>query len=190
MRNFPLRSGAEFRLLLRAWAWTAMVRVGLWTLPFACFLRLLERAARPTGRKPLPGMALVHEEEEGGTERMQRLAALRPSAHEIARAVARAARILPGTRCLTQACAARIMLGRAGVSSRLGLGVERAPGRRLRAHAWLECEGRVLLGGHTGGGFVALPLCLGAEPFPRAEPLEESRAAVSAGGGIRLVPRA
>ena len=48
--------------------------------------------------------------------------------------------------CLTQALAARWLLGRAGYAAELKLGARR-DGDRFLAHAWLEIDGRVVLGG-------------------------------------------
>jgi hypothetical protein len=57
-------------------------------------------------------------------------------------------RLLPARPCLTQALAAQALLRwRGGRAARLQIGVARAPDGRLRAHAWLERDGRVLIGG-------------------------------------------
>ena len=56
-------------------------------------------------------------------------------------------RIPGGSNCLVQALAAAVLLGRHGYSSRLRLGVARAPDGRLEAHAWVERDGKLLLGG-------------------------------------------
>jgi hypothetical protein len=49
--------------------------------------------------------------------------------------------------CLPQALAAQILLARRGLPSKLYIGVRRAPGGRSSAHAWLEYQGRVAIGG-------------------------------------------
>jgi hypothetical protein len=69
---------------------------------------------------------------------------------EIAWAVRVASSYVPKATCLVQALAAEWILARCGYASRLHIGVARAEpsgGRGLDAHAWLECGGRVLLGG-------------------------------------------
>lgn len=68
-------------------------------------------------------------------------------ARDVAWAVDRVSRAIPGATCLTQALAAHLLLSRRGCASRLRIGVARAPGPTLRAHAWLESDGRVVLGG-------------------------------------------
>jgi hypothetical protein len=60
-------------------------------------------------------------------------------------AVRRASRFVPGATCLTQAIAARTLLARRGHSSTLHLGVAKEDGE-LKAHAWLEAGGRVVIG--------------------------------------------
>jgi hypothetical protein len=56
-------------------------------------------------------------------------------------------RLFPDRPCLTQALAARYLLARRGVATRLHIGVARGDGGVLSAHAWLERDGRVLIGG-------------------------------------------
>jgi hypothetical protein len=55
-------------------------------------------------------------------------------------------RLFPDRPCLTQALAARYLLSRGGVPSVLQIGVTR-DGSELQAHAWLEREGGVIIGG-------------------------------------------
>ena len=64
-----------------------------------------------------------------------------------ARDVGRAARLVPFASCLTQAVAGQVLLARRGIASDIQLGVRRGRKGRLKAHAWLICEGRIVLGG-------------------------------------------
>jgi len=65
----------------------------------------------------------------------------------IASAVERASRLLPGTTsCLAKAVAARMLLAQRGLVADILIGVMRGPGGTLDAHAWVESEGRVVLG--------------------------------------------
>jgi hypothetical protein len=66
----------------------------------------------------------------------------------IAWAVTAAARRLPSrTTCLVEALAADAMLRRRGFASTLRIGVrEPAAAVPLDAHAWVECEGSVVIG--------------------------------------------
>jgi len=63
-------------------------------------------------------------------------------------AVTAASRRLPGPpMCLSQALAVQVMLARRGYASRLRVGVTRGGAGQVEAHAWVEHEGRVLIGG-------------------------------------------
>jgi hypothetical protein len=63
------------------------------------------------------------------------------------KAVSFASRVVPKASCLTQALALRWMLNRRGIASTLRFGVARPDGQKLAAHAWLECDGRIIIGG-------------------------------------------
>ena len=63
-----------------------------------------------------------------------------------AHAIKRAARLVPGASCLTQALALQNVLSRCGESTSLVLGVD-ADDKRFQAHAWIEWQGRVIIGG-------------------------------------------
>jgi hypothetical protein len=69
-------------------------------------------------------------------------------AARIVAAVKLSGRSLPGFgTCLTQTLVANLLLGRVGVSSEVRIGVAKEGSNRLIAHAWLESEGRILIGG-------------------------------------------
>jgi len=65
---------------------------------------------------------------------------------QIIRAVKASSRFVPRATCLTQAMAARKMLLNHGYNANLRIGVLREDDD-LKAHAWLEKDGRVLIGG-------------------------------------------
>ena len=68
----------------------------------------------------------------------------------IVRLVQRAARVCPvGSTCLTRAITGQYFLRKAGIESRLCIGVMRDQQKAFQAHAWLERDGRVILGGST-----------------------------------------
>jgi transglutaminase superfamily protein len=73
--------------------------------------------------------------------------AIPPSPERITWAVATAGRVIPGLRnCLLQALAAEAFLARAGYDCRLQIGAAKDGPHKLVAHAWLERDGRILLG--------------------------------------------
>ena len=116
---------AERRLLVRALLLVALVRVGLWLCPYGRVRGWVARAGRPRGKAR-------------GAQ----------GAERIAWAVSTASRVVPGASCLTQALAASMLLGREGIPHAVRIGIlgGRAAGAPLRAHAWVQACGRVVLG--------------------------------------------
>jgi hypothetical protein len=64
---------------------------------------------------------------------------------ELAEALLRGSRYVPGSTCLAQALAGQWLLLGEGYAPELRIGVSTANG--FEAHAWLELEGKVLIGG-------------------------------------------
>lgn len=58
--------------------------------------------------------------------------------------------VFRGQNCFLQALSAKHILTKAGFHPILHLGVNRPSSNEFSAHAWLECEGRVVTGGHIG----------------------------------------
>jgi Transglutaminase-like superfamily len=126
-----LRLNREERgLVVRAASTVVLVRVALTILPFR-WLRALVRKERHRGK---PG---------------------RHSPEELARAVARVSRRVPRATCLTQALALQSLLTRDGHVGTLRIGVAKDHGR-LRAHAWVENEHGILIGGEEAARFLPL----------------------------------
>jgi hypothetical protein len=65
----------------------------------------------------------------------------------LAWAVRTAARRVPQALCLTQALALDALLAEAELVATVVIGVARRPDGSFEAHAWVEHEGRVLIGG-------------------------------------------
>jgi len=99
------------------------VRLALSLLPFARVIALSERLSRPRQRRSRP---------------------VAPSI--VARRVRRATRLVPRATCLSQAITARLLLARGGRASQVRFGVMAPTGGSLDAHAWLECDGEVVIG--------------------------------------------
>lgn len=68
-----------------------------------------------------------------------------PSSEEICRAVDIAACFVPGATCLVKAQAGGAMLNRFGCAAEIKIGVWKKSSN-LEAHAWVECDGLVVLG--------------------------------------------
>lgn len=95
-------------------------------LPFQTLRRLVDRLSKPSARSQTTG---------------------RSSIEKVVWAVELSGRYVPGT-CLTRALAAQILLARRGHPVLLHIGAVREEGEKFLAHAWLECDGRVVIGGH------------------------------------------
>jgi hypothetical protein len=81
---------------------------------------------------------------------------------------------------LSQALATQILLARAGEASELRIGVARSGNREVRAHAWLETHGQIIIGEPLGGDLVTLPLLHGV----RYEPVSSAPTSDYRSGGI------
>lgn len=136
LRRFAALPPSERRLALRALAVVVWVRVRLTASSFPTVDRLTR-------------------------ERPVRDAVGRHSAARIGSAVQAASAYVPGATCLTQALAARVLLSSEGHPSRLRLGMARIDGS-LQAHAWLESDGTIVVGGAGHRQFV---------PFESVAPL-------------------
>ncbi len=57
-----------------------------------------------------------------------------------------ASKVIPGAACLARALVCQRMLGSAGLTTELKIGVSKKGETILDAHAWLEYEGKVIMG--------------------------------------------
>jgi|SRR5579862_2883708 len=119
-RKFIGLSALDRRLLWRAWFALAFVQVSLLLLPSRWLLR--GRVVDNPAQNP-------------------------ESIEKLVWSIRSAARFIPGATCLTQAIALQHLIARSGRVSRIQVGVRKDETARLRAHAWVEYEGRVVLGG-------------------------------------------
>jgi hypothetical protein len=69
-----------------------------------------------------------------------------PSVDSISWAVAAASRFVPYASCLTQALVVERFMRRAGFDPTLRIGVARTSNGTMEAHAWIEHDGRVVIG--------------------------------------------
>jgi hypothetical protein len=90
------------------------------------------------------------------------------SADQIAWAVAAASARIPGaTNCLVRAVALKYLLNILGHDARLRIGAGRLEGR-FEGHAWIESDGRILIGEFDDGRYTPFPLRPAAPPSNRA----------------------
>lgn len=123
------RSPAAWLLGWRALRVVVWVRWSLWRRPYATVRADLRRRHLPSEFRASSG---------------ERTLAGDPRA--LAWAVRAAARRVPRASCLTQSLALEALLAQAGHRSTLRIGVARKNDGTFEAHAWVESEGRVLIG--------------------------------------------
>jgi Transglutaminase-like superfamily len=111
---------ADRKLAFAAIVLLLAVRLGLWVLPCR---RLMRWSSASGSRRP----------SEEYTPR------------RLAWAVRLATRYVPAATCLPQAMTMHYLLTRYGHPSCLHVGVNSAP--KFEAHAWVECDGKVVIGG-------------------------------------------
>jgi hypothetical protein len=122
--KFVLLPSADRRILVKAALLIAAVRLGLWLLPFRTVRLFLAHAAPAR-----PGTAG------------------RVSPERIGWAVMGASRYVPRSdTCLIRALAAQALLVWEGWPSRLHIGVARSAVGDLQGHAWIETQGKIVVG--------------------------------------------
>lgn len=105
----------------------ALVRLGLLLLPYERLLAIVARfsSPRPSSRRREAGYG-----------------------SSVTWAASGLGGLIVGDRpCLTQALVVRLLLNRAGRRPELKIGVTKDDKDSLRAHAWVELDGRVIIGG-------------------------------------------
>ena len=125
IRKFLSLSTADQSLLLKSVFLLGMIALGLRVLPFQIMQRFLLATRQKT--------AGVHHTDQS-------------SANRIAWAVRVASRYVPAATCLPQALAVRMLLKRQGYPARLHIGVAKGERGQLEAHAWVESQGRIVVG--------------------------------------------
>jgi hypothetical protein len=146
LSRFLRLSRSDRTLVLQAALLLTAIRLGLSMMPFARLRSGLARLA--TSRRA--ASCLPASGDDGA---------------RIVWAVEAVGRRLPpiGT-CLTQALAAHVLLARRGHRSNLRIGVTRDAGGKFVAHAWLEKDGAVLIGGGWSSHYTPMPALNGLEP--------------------------
>jgi hypothetical protein len=123
-RKVRLLLSADGRLLLKTAILLALTRVALSVCSFQTLLTLVSRLSVPP---PNADGAMTID--------------------RVPWAVNKASHWVPGARhCLTQALAAKLLFARRGLLTQLRIGVAKDQAGRLKAHAWLQCDGAAILG--------------------------------------------
>lgn len=130
LKRFATLSRKDQLLLLQAFCLLVAVRIALYILPFRTLLPWALRS-RKNSKPPR-------------------------SADNVAAAVSVASRYVPRATCLTRALVAQALLCRSGHDSAIKIGVTNESPRGFEAHAWVVCEGKIVIGGEEAGGFHPL----------------------------------
>jgi len=136
LRKLRSLSAPERTLLVEAAALMPVVHAMQQTLPFKRWRALLEQHEPPHATS-----------------------SSRPTPAQVAWAVEAARRWVPGDfKCLPTAYTAHLLLHRHGHPSRIHVGVARDPQGKVEAHAWVDCDGRTVVGEVADmARFVAFP---------------------------------
>ncbi len=118
------------RLLAHAGLLVLGVRIGLWVLPYQVLRHRLRVEPKAT-TEPHPWPRIVW-------------------------AVTAVSRYVPKASCLTQALAAEALLCRNGYPAAVHIGVAKTVSATLEAHAWVEYQGKIVLGGGGMDRFTPL----------------------------------
>lgn len=136
LRKFLQLETTEKLLILRSFFLVVTIRIVLWLVPV----------------KRLQSLFTWNFEDSGEVSTSDWEQILR-----IVRSVRSVSRFVPKATCLTQALAASLLIRQIGQRSDLKIGVAKDDKARLIAHAWLEKDGRIILGRHPDQSrFVAL----------------------------------
>jgi len=126
LRRFLRLPPAERFFLFRAVTLVAATRIALWLLPF----RILRRISVKVDR------ACSAFQKRGEFSRDRAIWAIQV-----------ASRYVPRASCLTQALATQALLGSSGIPASVRIGVAKSTAGNFEAHAWLESDGEILMGG-------------------------------------------
>lgn len=129
VKKFLRLSPADRWLLVKSIFWLGVVVLGLRAVSFQTLRRILAKVAQWPARQDQAGQ---------------------PGAERLVRAVRAASRYVPAATCLSQALVTHLFLTRQGYPVRLYIGVAKDEAGQLQAHAWLESQGRIIIGALEG----------------------------------------
>jgi len=133
IRKFLNLSSGERRLLIKTWILLGVIRLGLELVPFSTLRKFLFK---------LKILSRDYKKDFSEEYLVWSVAVVSP--------------YVPKATCLAQALAAQLLLQRAGHQARLHIGVNYGIGGRIEAHAWVESQGRILIGGFDTNRYTHL----------------------------------
>ncbi|HMB95838.1 MAG TPA: lasso peptide biosynthesis B2 protein [Tepidisphaeraceae bacterium] len=119
---------AHQRMMLHTLLLVIAFRLGLYVIPYRLLQRIADRAAARRIASANEPMRIAHD-------------------------ITAMSRYIPGATCLTQALVAQVLLQRDGFSPKMCIGVARGEGGEFKAHAWIELDGRIIVG-DLGPGMI------------------------------------
>jgi hypothetical protein len=141
---------ADRWLLAHATFLVVAVRLGLWLLPFRIVRRLIVSVSGSGTSSDGNATRPLAPSGSGGW-------GVKATPERIAWAVNVASQYVPAAACLSRALAAEVLLAWHGYPAQLRIGVAKGARGQLEAHAWLEREGQILIGGAVHDRFRPLP---------------------------------
>lgn len=126
IRKFAHLPITDQGLLLKSALWLSLITLGLRLVSFRTLQRLLDRAGQTSRQLPK------------GDQRL---------AKRLTWSVQVASQYIPAAVCLPQALTVQLLYRRAGYPAHLKIGVVKNKYDQLEAHAWVESQGRVVIGG-------------------------------------------
>lgn len=151
------RPPAYKRLLAEAFMLVGLIRFVIRFLPFRVLIRLIGANEKEVSNET----DMIYLSVTDGSA----LSAAEPLVRDISSAVKSVSHRVPWqSKCLVQASAAKMMMNRRDIPSRLYLGVSKSGlkgkgeenKRKIRSHAWLVSDDVVVLGGENLDDFVAV----------------------------------
>lgn len=113
------------KLLLQSLSLMFLIRISLWIFPFGWLRWCLARFDSSRGDHKEADWQVIN---------------------EVIRAIRTSSRLVPRATCLTQALATRTLLRLRAQDSQLRIGVDKDAEDFLTAHAWIEIDGRIIVG--------------------------------------------
>lgn len=131
-------TSSDRQLLVKTALLLGIIRLGLWLLPFQTLRRLVVRMTQTTSMQKQDQIFV----------------------NKVVWAVRVVSRHMPGkVKCLARALTTQVLLGRSGYQSQIRIGVAKNKTGQLEAHAWVESQGRIIIGGLKDlGRYTPLPI--------------------------------
>lgn len=125
VRSFLQLSWRDKTILTIAFTLLGLVRLGLWLVPFQRLRLLLAKISNISFQN--------HEFKQ-------------VSIGKIIWAVETSSRYMPGVKCLARALTTQVLMSQHGHFCELKIGVAKGEQGQLEAHAWIESQGKIIIG--------------------------------------------